>query len=303
MRRDTQAVLLLLVGATLLKVAIAGTYVRYVKPAHLPLLVITGIVLVVVAGVALWRQLGEAARAKAQSAVEDEVEQVGLYGGVRAPSGAHRVVAGRDRAEAAGRAAAAHEGQDDGMAQDEDLEQEVEPAEAEPSGHQHENSRVGWLLLVPALALLLFSPPALGSFQANRNGTALSAASGSDFAALPPGDPVRITMLDYAARAVFDRGRSLSGRDVQLTGFVIAGARGTPYLARLVVGCCAADARPIKVGLTGDLPGILAPDQWVEVVGRFTEQTDRDPVNGEIIPYLHVVSVRDISAPNEPYET
>ena len=45
MRRDTQAVLLLLVGGTLLKVAITGTYVRYVKPAHLPLLVIAGVVL------------------------------------------------------------------------------------------------------------------------------------------------------------------------------------------------------------------------------------------------------------------
>ncbi len=302
MRRDTQAVLLLLVGATLLKVSIAGTYVRYVKPAHLPLLVGTGVVLVVVAAVTLWRQLRTAVQAQSQNEVEREVEQVGLYGGVRAPSGAHRVVAGRDRAEAAGRAAAAHEGRD-GFAEVVDVEDATDSAEHDAPGHSNESSRVGWLLLVPALALLLFSPPALGSFQANRTGTALSAASGSDFAPLPQGDPVRVTLLDYAARAVFDHGRSLSGRDVQLTGFVIAGARGTPYLARLVVGCCAADARPIKVGLTGDLPGILAPDQWVEVVGRYTDQTDRDPINGEIIPYVFVVSVRDIPPPDEPYET
>jgi hypothetical protein len=39
MRRDTQGVVLLLVGATLLKVAFAGTYVRYVKPSQLPLIV------------------------------------------------------------------------------------------------------------------------------------------------------------------------------------------------------------------------------------------------------------------------
>jgi uncharacterized repeat protein (TIGR03943 family) len=109
--------------------------------------------------------------------------------------------------------------------------------------------------------------------------------------------------MDYAARAVFDRGRSLTGRQVLLTGFVIAGARGEPYLARLVVGCCAADARPIKIGLTGDLPGLLAPDHWIEVVGTYTDQADRDPVNGELIPYLHVVSVQDIQAPTEQYET
>jgi uncharacterized repeat protein (TIGR03943 family) len=300
-RRDTQAVLLLLVGATLLKVSIAGTYVRYVKPAHLPLLVATGVVLVIVAGVTLWRQLGAAARPQVPTENE-QVERVGLYGGVRAPSGAHRVVDGRERAEAAGRAAAAHEGHD-GLPEVEHLEQEAEPAEEEAPGHRHDDSRIGWLLLVPALALLLFSPPALGSFQANRNGTALAAASGSDFAPLPQGDPVQVTLLDYAARAVFDHGRSLAGRDVQLSGFVIAGVNGTPYLARLVVGCCAADARPIKVGLTGDLPGILAPDQWVEVVGRYTDQADRDPINGELIPYLFVVSVRDIPPPDEPYET
>jgi uncharacterized repeat protein (TIGR03943 family) len=276
MRRDTQAVLLLLVGATLLKVAIAGTYVRYVKPAHLPLLVITGVVLVGIAGVTLWRHI----RASPAPVVDVEPPEAD----------------NRERAEAAGRAAAAHEG----LHEPEHVADEPDEVDV---GHGHDESRVGWLLLVPALALLLFSPPALGSFQANRNGSALSVASGSDFAALPTGDPVRVTLLDYAARAVFDRGRSLAGRDVQLTGFVIAGVGGTPYLARLVVGCCAADARPIKVGMTGDLPGILAPDQWVEVVGRYTSQTDRDPVNGEIIPYVFVVSVREVPPPAEPYET
>ena len=180
-----------------------------------------------------------AVRAQAQNEVDDEVEQVGLYGGVRAPSGAHRVVDGRDRAEAAGRAAAAHEGLNGSRSTS--TMSPTRSARRRRRARPRE-SRVGWLLLVPALALLLFSPPALGSFQANRNGTALSAASGSDFAPLPPGDPVRLTLLDYAARAVFDHGRSLSGRDVQLTGFVIAGARrhavpGSPGGGLLRGGC------------------------------------------------------------------
>ena len=275
MRRDTQSVLLLLVGATLLKVAIAGTYVRYVKPAHLPLLVVAGVVLVVIAGVTLWRQI----RASGVTSAKDPPE-----------------VDHRERAEAAGRAAAAHEGLDEAE------RVEDEPDDVVTAGREEE-SRVGWLLLAAALALLLFSPPALGSYLANRHGTALTVASGSDFAPLPSGDPVQLTLQDYAARAVFDNGRSLAKRDVRLTGFVIAGPGGTPYLARLVVGCCAADARPIKVGLTGDLPGILAADQWVEVVGRYTGQTDRDSVNGEVIPYLFVVSVREIAPPEQPYES
>ena len=59
----------------------------------------------------------------------------------------------------------------------------------------------------------------------------------------------------------------------------------------------------MKVGLTGDLPGILVADQWVEVVGRYAGQTDRDPVNGGAIPYIFVVSVREVAPPEQPYES
>jgi uncharacterized repeat protein (TIGR03943 family) len=278
MRRDAQAVLLLLIGGTLLKVSIAGTYVRYVKPSQLPLLLVTGAVLITVAGVTLWRHI----RADIP------------------PAGSHRESSQRDRAEAAGRAAAAHEGFVGEPVATPDADDDAD--ESEVDGHG-ERSRIAWLLLLPALALLIFSPPALGSFSASRNGTALGAAATSDFAPLPAGDPVRLPLLDYAARSVFDKGRSLGDRPVLLTGFVIAGAHGEPYLARLFVGCCAADARPVKVGLTGDLPPDLRPDQWIEVTGRYTEQFDKDPVNGEIIPYVAAISVRTIAAPEEQYET
>jgi hypothetical protein len=43
--------------------------------------------------------------------------------------------------------------------------------------------------VVPALALLLFAPPAVGAFQANRNGTALAAQADTDYPPLPAGDP------------------------------------------------------------------------------------------------------------------
>src|SRR4029453_8522269 len=78
-------------------------------------------------------------------------------------------------------------------------------------GHSHE-PWVGWLLILPVFALLLVAPPALGSFAASRSGTALQEVS--DFPKLPPGDPARISVLDYASRAVFDEGRSLGERRV-----------------------------------------------------------------------------------------
>jgi putative membrane protein len=71
----------------------------------------------------------------------------------------------------------------------------------------------------------------------------------------------------------------------------------------MVVGCCAADARPVKIGLAGDVPPDLVADQWVEVEGAFTDQRDRDPVNRDIIPYLQVVELRPIGAPDQPYES
>jgi uncharacterized repeat protein (TIGR03943 family) len=233
-RRDAQAVLLLLVGGTLLKISLAGTYVRYVKPGQLPLLLAAGIVLVAVAAVTLVTEL------RARTAGDD---------------------------------------------------------------HHHGDSKVAWLLVVPALALLLFAPPAIGAFQANRNGTALSARADSDFPPLPPGDPVTLSLLDYAGRAVFDHGHSLASRTVQLTGFVIPGAGGHLYLARMVVGCCAADARPVKVGLAGDVPAGLKQEQWVQVTGTWLDQADHDAVNNELIPYVAVSSLEEIAAPDNQYES
>ncbi|GAA3212237.1 TIGR03943 family putative permease subunit [Dactylosporangium siamense] len=172
-------------------------------------------------------------------------------------------------------------------------------------GHGHHSPRVAWLLLLPALGLLLVAPPALGSYAAGRTGTALTAPS--DFAPLPAGDPVRIGLLDYASRAIFDQGRSLGDRRVQLTGFVMPGPDGTTILTRMIVSCCAADARPIKVALGGDLPPGIAGDpneeQWFEVVGVYDARTVKDPVNAESIPYLRVVEAKAVATPAEQYES
>jgi uncharacterized repeat protein (TIGR03943 family) len=265
MRKDAQAVLLLLLGGTLLKISFTGTYVRYVKPGLLPLLVIAGVVVVTVALATLWQVIRRPLRILVTG------------GGAHAKAGTHFKDLGED--------------------------DPVDETSEGPDAHGPGEPRVGWLLLLPALALLLFAPPALGSYQASRNGTALSSRAESDFAPLPEGDPVRVSLLEYASRAVFDQGRSLDGRRVVLSGFIIAGPNGQPYLARLVVACCAADARPIKVGLAGDVPPDLVADRWIEVVGTFTDQTDRDPVNDDVIPYLQVAETRDLPAPEQPYET
>jgi len=231
-RRHLHALVLALVGGTLLKLAVSGAYKQYVKVGLKPYLIAAGIVVLAVAAASLLARRG--------------------------PDHDH--------------------------------------------AHGHERFDVVWLLVLPMLTLLLIAPPALGSYSAARSGTALDAAS-SALGPLPPGDPVRLSVLDYASRAVFDDGRSLTGHQVTLSGFVLPGEHGW-YLVRMVIRCCAADAQPIKVGLAGTLPDTLKANDWIAVTGRYLPgRTDKDPVNGEPIPYLTVVSAAPIPAPAVQYES
>jgi uncharacterized repeat protein (TIGR03943 family) len=244
-KRDLHGLILLLVGGTLLKLAITGDYVRYVKAGLRPYLIAAGVVLVVVAALSLLTRVRTGAAHDGHSAEEDD-------------------------------------------------------------GHGHGSGRgwrdVAWLLVVPMAVLLLIAPSALGSYSASRSGTALGAATTSDFPPLPSGDPVRVSVLDYASRAVFDKGRSLTGRQITLSGFLLAAPSGW-YLTRMVITCCAADAQPVKVGLTGSVPSGLSANEWLEVTGGYSSKVDHDGVNGESIPYLEVAAAHPIAAPKEQYDS
>jgi uncharacterized repeat protein (TIGR03943 family) len=169
-------------------------------------------------------------------------------------------------------------------------------------GHGHREPRVGWLLIAPVLGLLLVAPPALGSYAAGQAGSALSSQQVSDFPALPEGDPAKISVLDYATRAIFDEGRSMSDRQVQITGFLSDNPDGGQLLTRMILSCCAADARPIKVGMNGGVPQGLAADSWVEITGRYSDQRGTDAVNGDEIPFIEVLEWRTVAPPAEQYE-
>ncbi|NUR67250.1 MAG: TIGR03943 family protein [Streptomyces sp.] len=167
-------------------------------------------------------------------------------------------------------------------------------------GHHHPEPRVSWLLILPLLALILVAPPALGSYSAMRTGTALQQAYG--YEDLPATGPLRLGVADYAGRAVYDHGRELRGREIKVTGFVALDKSGRPYLVRMALNCCAADAQPVKIALTGKIPPVLQPDAWLEVTGGYTPERTTDPVNNGPIPYLKVTSARPVATPKDPYD-
>lgn len=70
----------------------------------------------------------------------------------------------------------------------------------------------------------------------------------------------------------------------------------------MVLNCCAADARPVKIGLTGQVPPVLRPDAWLEVTGIHTPRRAKDPVNDGPVPFLDVSRARPVREPAQPYE-
>jgi len=252
-RRDVQAVLLVLVGGALVRLFISGAYLNYVKDSLGPFVLVSGALLV---GLGLW------------SAFRD-----GLF---------------REDSEDA----AAEEAPDSGDGDEGGSEQ--------AGGHEHagHGPRVAWLLVLPVLTIFLVAPPPLGSYAASTDAVSVTQPSAS-LPPLPPGDPVEVAVVDYVIRAVWDDAQTLTGRNVQMTGFVTPKAgTDTWYLTRMQLSCCAADAQPYLIEMVGAPP--FAADTWVQVTGSWVPGggTQRD----DAIPRLKVDDVVPVPQPENPYE-
>ncbi|MFI2434831.1 TIGR03943 family putative permease subunit [Streptomyces sp. NPDC018693] len=213
MRRPVQALLLVLSGLGLLRATlVTDVYLRYVKEGMRPLLVASGIVLLLLGLTEGWSSY----RAKAASDTD-----------------------GQDQ----------DENEDQGEDQDED--QDHGP-EAGHSHDHSRPPRAAWLLFLPALSLLLYAPPALGAYTAAREapkplGTQEEFDPLPTTSPLPLtlGDFTRRVRQDEE-RAVEGRTILLTGF-VTPAG---KGKEGW-YLTRLLLNCCAADAQSVKVRVYG----------------------------------------------------
>ncbi|MFJ9021093.1 TIGR03943 family putative permease subunit [Streptomyces sp. NPDC102259] len=264
MRRYGPAALLLLTGGAVLRITLfSDLYLRYVQAGLRPYLIVSGVALVLLGVVtAILRH--------------------------RTPS-LH---------EDAGHEDAGHEYVDD-----EYVDHEDDDGYVGHEGHSHgpAGPRVAWLLTLPALALLLFPPPALGSYSAGREAAQRAAQGIGAFPALPAGNPVELTVAEFSSRAIYDSGRSLKGRTVRLTGFVTHGDDGAWYVTRLLVTCCAADATTGKVEIQDADDDVLPADTWVTVTGAWRPKGELGS-DAAWPPVLAAATVTRVKQPADPYE-
>ncbi len=240
MRRETQNILLVLLGGALLKISFSGLYLRYVKPGLLPLLIAGGVIMI---GLALFGIIRDIRRGKP---VEHDHDH-------------------------------------------------------DASDHEHSHSsRSTWLLLLPVLAVFLISPPALGGdIVGSAADTNQTQRARNLLGELPSGDVIPLSMTEFITRTAWDESGTLDNRRVKLTGFLTR-AEGSTYVARIAISCCAADARPLKVKLLGDVPS-LPDEQWVEVTGQVVPKSASEQTSW--VPSFTVESFDPVAEPAEPYES
>ncbi|MFJ6838504.1 hypothetical protein [Streptomyces sp. NPDC091209] len=116
---------------------------------------------------------------------------------------------------------------------------------------------------------------------------------------LPKDDLVDLPLSRFSSRASYDSGKTLKGRTVRMIGFITKDGDGTWYPTRLLISCCAADARPDKVEIRGaDAP---TADSWATVTGTWHP---KGKVGSDAAwpPVLDAGSVKHITQPESPYE-
>lgn len=253
MNRDTQSILLILVGGAILRISYGEVYLRYVKESLQPFLLLSGAALVLLGLASLVRDNRRGAPR-------------------RGPAGAGAAL----------------------------------PPTAGHDGHDHSHGpRVGWLLLLPVLAIFLVAPPALGSYAAGREEAEYAEPEElPSFSALAEPaagvDWVPLSLTNYYTRAVWDDGASLADNPIRLTGFVTPRPAGGFYLTRLRISCCAADAQSIQVVVVSNTPA-PATDTWVAVTGTYAPAMSH-PEEGYDEPVIMADTLEVIPAPADPYE-
>ncbi|AOS65046.1 TIGR03943 family putative permease subunit [Actinoalloteichus hymeniacidonis] len=315
MRRETQNVLLVLLGGALVKISWDGTYLRYVRPSLLPLLLGAGLVIVAIGVIAIvfdiWGHRSEPAQTTGSNDVDGEPDR-------RARAASAEVVTqdastGALVADSATGVSAASSGASASTRPEPTASGGAATSGEHAEEHAH-RGRSSWMLMLPVLAILMIAPPALGSDSVQRAGDRSVVSerppSSGLFGPLPEGEIPEMQITDVVMRTVWDAGGALEGRRISVTGFLVreeaSGDSGAAvHVARIRIMCCAADALPVKLRLTSDgAPAAaldtIAVDGWMQVVGEVVPGSATE-ANGNVPEFL-VSEVTPIEAPADQYE-
>jgi uncharacterized repeat protein (TIGR03943 family) len=148
------------------------------------------------------------------------------------------------------------------------------------------------LLVAPILLTLMVPAPSLGALAVENKRT--------DNVAVPLDTAVEgaitIREIAYAVASpeFAERNELTAGKPVDFVAFVSAARddKGEIEVARFMVGCCAADANAVAVGV-GNAPDV-ALDTWVHVKGRLIGTPGADL-------RVQATSVKKVAEPGMPY--
>ncbi|HEX2214274.1 MAG TPA: TIGR03943 family protein [Mycobacterium sp.] len=177
--------------------------------------------------------------------------------------------------------------------------------ETHDNGHDHDHKHrpgAAWLLMLPIALLAFVVPPAIMPQAAGPSVAEVSPeVLRRPFPPLPAERAPTLSLPEVLVRVAQDSANTLDNRLVTVTGFTLK-QDGRTDLARVVIMCCAADARLAQIRLSGPAAGQLAayPDNtWVSVEGKVPAGQD-DP-SGRTIPVMEVLSQSRTDPPANPY--
>jgi uncharacterized repeat protein (TIGR03943 family) len=184
---------------------------------------------------------------------------------------------------------------------------EAAPAFA-PTGRMRQLGR-WFVLLIPVVAASILSPSALSSTTLNNRSSTAGAApmpswnaasqkSAQEALAADPNQPVPVEVTDLITLSHSpDQIKAFDGRKVRVVGLFVTTPGSAPKLVRWIMWCCAADAMPASVELSGNTFGTWKDTQYLEVIG-----TAHFPSTlGHVVPQIEVDSIAPTQEPDEPY--
>jgi hypothetical protein len=150
----------------------------------------------------------------------------------------------------------------------------------------HLSRKAAALLLVPVAVGVFLTPGLVGRQAASEASGPLPSRLFEGSNPLLGNGGGTVTVLDIALAAREVGAVLLDGRAVTVDGTVAQDNR----ISRMVMVCCAADARPVSIPVVGALGH---EGDWVEVTGRLTARGDR--------VVLRATRVRSIPTPSDPF--